>query len=186
MILEQAYQLVTDLDESRGSYFHQTEPRYNSKTATTSRPSFSRSFLAPSKLAFSSSSVKLADFSSAKPTTSERRTVSEPAKVNPRTLYYRCQGYEYLACQCPSQTKALLVEVSIEDVEEEDDLEVTVHQQEDDSDAFVGECEFNGCIRTVRVMNPTPSVDKAQLRVVRCTLAQPEQINDWRTAIFHT
>ena len=58
---------------------------------------------------------------------SERRTASEPAKVNPRTQYYKCQGYGHLASQCPSQTKILLVKFSIEDVEEEGDVEVAVH-----------------------------------------------------------
>ena len=88
--LEQAYQLVTDLDESRGSYFHWTDFKNNSKTATTSKPSFSRSFPAPSKLASSSFSVKATGSSSAKLTNPERRTVSEPAKVNSWTQCYRC------------------------------------------------------------------------------------------------
>jgi len=52
------------------------------------------------------------------------------------------------------------VEVLIEDVEE-DRLEVTVHQQDDDSDASVEECEFNGCVRVVGVTKLTPSVDRA-------------------------
>jgi len=78
------------------------------------------------------------------------------------------------------------VKVLIEDVEEEDDLKVIVHQQEDDSDASAEECEFNDCIRTVGVTNITPSVDKTQLEVVKCTLAQPEQINWGRPAIFQT
>jgi len=49
------------------------------------------------------------------------------------------------------------VEVSIEDVEEEGDVEVVVHLQDDDSDASVVEYEFNGCIRTVGEINLTPS-----------------------------
>jgi len=36
------------------------------------------------------------------------------------------------------------VEVPIEDIEEEDDGEVVVYQQDDDLDASVEECEFNG------------------------------------------
>ena len=64
---------------------------------------------------------------------SKRRTVSEPGKVNPRTQYYRCQGSGHLASQCPSQTKTLLVEIPIEEIEREDDGEVVVHQQDDDS-----------------------------------------------------
>ena len=66
-------------------------------------------------------------------------------KVNLRTQCYRCQKYEHLANLCPSQNKTLLVEILIED-EEEDGLEVTVHQQDDKSDASVKNCEFNGCI----------------------------------------
>jgi len=46
--------------------------------------------------------------------------------------------YGHLASQCPSKTKTLLVKVHIEDAEEEDDLEVFVHQQ-DDSNASAGE-----------------------------------------------
>jgi len=62
-----------------------------------------------------------------------------------------------------------------------------VHQQDDDSDASVEEYEFNGCIRTVEVTNLSPSAGRAQLGVVRCTLAQPEPLNDWRrTVIFQT
>ena len=54
------------------------------------------------------------------------------------------------------------MKVPIEDIEEEeDDVEVIVHQQDDDSDASIKECEFNGCIRTVEVMNLTPSVGRA-------------------------
>jgi len=82
--LEQAYQLVTASDESRGSYFHRTDFRNNSKTTTTSKPRFSRSFPAPNKPAFSFFSVKPPGPSSAKSTTSEGRTISEPGKINPR------------------------------------------------------------------------------------------------------
>ena len=55
----------------------------------------------------------------AKPTSFEKKTASELMKVNPRTQCYRCQGYGHLASQCPSQTKTLLVEVLIEDVEKD-------------------------------------------------------------------
>jgi len=143
-ILEQAYQLVTDLDESRGSYFHRTDFRDNSKTATTSKPNFTRSFPAPSKQTSSSSIVKPIGSSSAKPSTFERRTVSEPGKVNLRTQCYRCQGYGHFASQCPSQTKTLFVKIFIKDIEEEgDDVEVAMHQQYDDSDASVE--EYQNC-----------------------------------------
>ena len=54
---------------------------------------------------------------------------------------------------------------------EEDAVEIVVHQQDDDSDASVEEYEFNGYIRTVKVTNLSPSVGRAQLGVVRCTLA---------------
>ena len=155
--LEQAYQLVIHLDESRGSYFHQNNFRDNSKTTITSKSSFSRFFSSLSKSTSSSSSVKPAGSSSAKLTTSERRAVSEPAKVNLRTQCYRCQGYGHIANQWLSQTKTLLVEVPIEDIEEGDDVEVIVHQQNDESDASVEECKFNSCIRTAKVMNLTPS-----------------------------
>ena len=43
-------------------------------------------------------------------------------------------------------------ESSIEDIEEEeDDGEVVVHQQDNDSDVSVEQYEFNECIRTVEV-----------------------------------
>ena len=41
------------------------------------------------------------------------------------------------------------MEFPIEDVEEEGDIEVVVHQQDDDSNTSVEEYEFNGYIRTV-------------------------------------
>jgi len=81
-----------------------------------------------------------------------------------------CQGYGHLASQCPSQTKTQFVKVTIEDIEEEDDGDVVVHQQDDDSDASVEEYEFNWCIRMT--MSIPPSVGRAQLGVVRCTLTQ--------------
>jgi len=61
-----------------------------------------------------------------------------------------------------------------------------MHQQDDDSDASAEECEFDSCIRTLAMTNLTPSYDKTQLEVVRCTLAQPEQVNKRKTVIFHT
>ena len=79
------------------------------------------------------------------------------------------------------------MEVLIEDIEKEDDVEVAVHQQDDDADAFAEEYEFSGYIRTVRVTNLTPSVDRAQLGVIRSILVQHELLNEWRrTAIFQT
>ena len=64
---------------------------------------------------------------------------------------------------------------------------MAVHQQDNDSDAYVEEYEFHGCIRTMKEMNLTPNLDQAHLGVVRCTLAQSEQPNDWRrTVIFQT
>ena len=80
----------------------------------------------------------------------------------------------HLASQCPSQTKTLFVEIPIEDIEGEDDGEV--HQQNDDSNAYVEEYEFNGCIRTVKMTSLPPSVGRTQLGVVGCTLAQPEPL----------
>ena len=62
------------------------------------------------------------------------------------------------------------MEVPIEGIQEEDDGEVAVHQQ-DDSDVSVEEYEFNRCIKTVKVTNLSPSVGRAQLGVVRYTLA---------------
>ena len=52
------------------------------------------------------------------------------------------------------------MKVHIEDVEE-DGLEEIVQKQDDDSDASVEEYEFNGCIRTVEVMNLSPSIGRA-------------------------
>jgi len=131
--LEQAYQQVTDLDESRGSYFNQTDFRDNSKKATTSKPSFSRALPTPSKPASSSSSIKPTGPSGAKPITSERRAVSEPGS-QPKNPMLQVSRYGHLAGQRPSQTKTLFVEIPIEDIEREDDGEVVVHQQDNDSD----------------------------------------------------
>jgi len=79
------------------------------------------------------------------------------------------------------------VKVSIEDIEEEEDVEITVHQQDNDLDASVEEYEFSGCIRIMKVTNLTPTVGRAPLGVVMCTLAQPKPFNDWRrTIIFQT
>jgi len=64
---------------------------------------------------------------------------------------------------------------------------VILHQQDDESDASVEEYEFSGCIRTIEVTGLPPNVGRTQLGVVRCTLAQPKSLNDWRrTVIFQT
>jgi len=55
------------------------------------------------------------------------------------------------------------VKVPIEDIEEDNDGEVAIHQQDDDSDASVEEYEFNGYIRTVEAINLSHSVGRAQL-----------------------
>ena len=85
---------------------------------------------------------------STNPTTFEKKATSEPVKVNPRTKCYRCQEYEHFANQYLCQTKTLLVEAPIEEGEEEDSLEVVVHQQNDDSDASAEDRKFSGCIKT--------------------------------------
>ena len=72
-------------------------------------------------------------------------------KIIPRTQCYRCQGYGHLASQCPSQTKTLLVEVSIEEVEEENSLKVTMHQQDDDSDASAEECDSMAALELLQL-----------------------------------
>ena len=43
---------------------------------------------------------------------------------------------------------------------------MVVHQQDDDSDTSVEECEFNHCFRIFVVTDLTPSYDRAQLGVV--------------------
>jgi len=73
----------------------------------------------------------------------------------------------------PRSLVKILIEAVKENVEE-DGLEVIVHQQDNDSNASVEECKFNDCIRTLGVTHLTPSYDRAQLEVLRCTLAQPE------------
>ena len=87
----------------------------------------------------------------------------------------------------PESNQNSLRESSIEDIKEEDDGEVVVHQQDNDSDVSAEEYEFNGCIKTVKVTSLPPSVGRTQLGVVKCTLAQPKPLNDWRrTVIFQT
>jgi len=94
------------------------------------------------------------------------------------------RGIEHFETQCPSQTKALLVEVPIKDVEE-GSLKAAVHQQGDDSYASVEDREFSGCIRTLASIDITPSKNRVHLGVVRCTSMQPQQVNDWsRTTTF--
>ena len=50
------------------------------------------------------------------------------------------------------------MKVLIEDVEQ--DLEVTMHQQDNDSDVSAEECECNGYIRTLAVTGLTPSYNR--------------------------
>ena len=66
MTLEQAYKLVTDLDESRGSFFYRTDFMDSSKTTTASKPNYNLLFPAQSKPVSISSIVKLACLSSIK------------------------------------------------------------------------------------------------------------------------
>jgi len=108
-------------------------------------------------------------------------------KINRRTQYYRCQGYEHLANQYPRQTETLLVEVLIEEDEKEVGLEVDVYKQNDDSDVSAEDRELNGCIWILALTDLTPNYDRAYLEVVKYILAQPKQVNEWRrTVIFQT
>ena len=78
------------------------------------------------------------------------------------------------------------MDVPIKDVEE-DDLEVAVHRQDDDSNASAEDHEFSGYIRTLASTDLSFSNDRIHLGIVRCTSAQPQQVNDWRkTTTFHT
>ena len=83
--LEHAYQLATDLDESRESYFHRIDFRDSSKITTASKPRDNQSFHVPT-FAFSSLSVNHAGSSNAKLTSFEKKMASESVKVNPTTL----------------------------------------------------------------------------------------------------
>ena len=78
----------------------------------------------------------------------------------------------------PESNKTLMMEVPIEDVGEKNGIEGAVHQQDDDSDTFVEDREFNGCIRTLASNDITPSNDRIHLGVVRYTTTQPQQVND--------
>jgi len=124
--------------------------------------------------------------STTKSITFEKKNASELAKTNPRTQCYRCKGYAHFANQYPSQTKIVLVEVLIEDVEEKDGMEVIIHRQDDDLDASANEHEFNGCVGTLASTDLTLCYDIAHLRGVRYISAQHEQVNGWRrTTTFH-
>jgi len=66
-------------------------------------------------------------------------------KANPHSQCYRCQGHGYFESQCPSHARTLLVEVHKEE-ENEDGLELIVHQQVDNLDASAEDYEFSGSI----------------------------------------
>jgi len=153
--LEQAYRLVTDLDEFREFFLHRTNFRDSSKTTTTSKHSYNSSFPAQSKPTSSTSGVKPMGPSNTKLTIFERKTASEQAKTNPSTQCYKYHGYGYFTIQCPSQTKTLLVEVPIEDV-----------------DKVWKWCAPTG--RRFKHFCLTSDCDRAHLGVVRCTSTQPE------------
>ena len=78
-------------------------------------------------------------------------------------------GDGHIANQCPSPTKTLLVHVPIEE-DEDDGLEVVVHQQ-NDSNASTENSEFDGYIRILALDDLTLTYDRAHLEVARCTLA---------------
>ena len=161
--------MITDIDESKGSFFHRTSFRNGSKKTTTSRPNHNRSFSAQSKPT-TSSSIKPVGPPGTNPTTFEKvagKPVPEITVLHTSRVWTLCKSV-------PGQTKTPL-EVNIED--EEKDLRF---------ERFCKDREISGCIRTLASTDLTPNYDRAHLRVVRCTLPQPEQVNDWRTTTFHT
>lgn len=163
------FRLSMDLDESKGVLFFQTiEVRdthgksmlVGKSTSLCSGPSSSSS-----KLVASSSSIK-------SPPVAERGAVIEPFKVNPRTQCYRCQGYDHMVSQCPSQTKSLYIEGEHVD-DEQEDVEEVVHQVEGDSDESVDEREFVRCIESIVPCHLVSPCEDPRSSVVRCTLTQP-------------
>jgi len=69
-----------------------------------------------------------------------------------------------------------MVRVPIENVE--DGLGVTVHQQDNDSDASAENREFSGCIRILASTDLNPSNNRVHLEAIKCTSTQPKQVND--------
>ncbi|XP_035540116.1 uncharacterized protein LOC108983558 [Juglans regia] len=111
----------------------------------------------------------------------------ETPRTSSRLQCFKCKGFGHISSNCPSRTLVIeehegTVDESLEDQVYEPKLE-EFGDLGDDEDAFLG------CIRTLPVgLGSMPFVpDTLRLSVVRCTLTQPKDTDDWRRhAIFHT
>ena len=111
--------------------------------------------------------------------------VREIFRPNSRIQCFKCQGFGHMAAQCPNKTlliEELDGEEEVEEVVYEPNIEDIVEIREDDSTQLA-------CIRAL------PSFDNLNegslgtpvMSVVRCTLAQSKESDDWkRNTIFQT
>lgn len=102
---------------------------------------------------------------------------------------FNCKGFGHISSNCPSRALVLEERESREDGVLEDQVYEPKFEEFEDLDD--NEDTFLGCIRTLPVELDQGHLSQTcrdwVLYVVRCTLTQPKNADDWRRhAIFHT
>ncbi|XP_022849921.1 uncharacterized protein LOC111372015 [Olea europaea var. sylvestris] len=163
--LDHAYSFVRDYElVTRTSYRSRSDSRTATSSASTPSP---KSILGPPP-------------SNTTPTSDSKGRGSEVSRTSSRLQCFNCMGFGHIASKCPS--RALVLEEREGIVDEPLEDQVYEPKLEEFDDLEDSEDTFLGCIQASPLIPHTPRIG-----VVRCTLTQPRDANDWRRhAIFHT
>jgi len=169
--LEQAIQLVQDLDQSQFSLFPKCTDYKNNANKTTTVKSWPN--LSQSQSCFESSSSTLRHEDKSK------GNASELSRSIQQTRCFKCQGFGHVSAQCPSKARTLIIETQSDS--DQDDLEEEVHDPEGDTweDFDVDQAATLGCLLS---MHPS-SIDDIDDPPSKCSeMCFNSTYEKWRLA----
>lgn len=163
--LDHAYSFVRDYElVTRTPYRNRSDSRTTTSSASTPSP---KSILGPPP-------------SNTTPASDSKGRGSEVSRTSSRLQCFNCKGFGHIASKFPS--RALVLDEREDIVVEPLEDQVYEPKLEEFEDLEDSEDTFLGCIQASPIIPHTSRVG-----VVRCTLTQPKDADDWRRhAIFHT
>ncbi|XP_022859696.1 uncharacterized protein LOC111380384 [Olea europaea var. sylvestris] len=163
--LDHTYSFVRDYKlVTRTPYRSRSDSRTATSSASTPSP---KSILGPPP-------------SNTTPTSDSKGRGSEVSRTSSPLQCFNCKGFGHIASKCPRRALVLKEHEGIVDEPLKD--QVYKPKLEEFDDLEDSEDTFLGCIQASPLIPQTPRVG-----VVRCTLTQPRDTDDWRHhAIFHT
>lgn len=121
------------------------------------------------------------------PALDNKDKASETSRTSSRLQCFNCKGFGHISSRCSS--RALVIDERKDVVDETLEDQVYEPNFEEFDDLGDNKDTFLGCLRTLPVgLGPTSlAPDTSRLSVVRCTLIQLKDVDNWhRHAIFHT